>query len=101
MEEKSNGVTHWDISSNVGNHEVLTSIFNTINDGVEISDFSVFSQGFENQTVIPFDDIYFKHAGFDDEREPRHLQRYSQMENAERLECLMNIPFGVFHNTHL
>lgn len=40
-------------------------------------------------------DIFFKHAGFNDKERSRRQQKLMQVENAERVEVIINSPTGI------
>ena len=54
----------------------MDSLVNNIKDEVDVEDFTVFDQDYEKQTLIPFDEVYLQHAGFDEEWEPKLIQKY-------------------------
>ena len=55
------------LAKDLGFTTIVDSILNNIRDGVTLEDFTVFDQDYEKQTLIPFDEIYLKHAGFNEE----------------------------------
>lgn len=48
-----------------------------------------------------FNNIFLKHAGFNEPYRSRLQQKAIQVENAERIESVMNSPWGVIHRRPL
>ncbi len=92
------GITIMDLASSLNVIDTVKSIANTFTDGVSLEDFTVYNQGFEKKTLIPFDDSFYQHAGFNENRESRLSQQCQQMEHAGRLEILHKEPHGIFHS---
>lgn len=46
-------------------------------------------------------DIYYEHAGFNEDERSRKQQKEVQVENAERAEVVMHAPHGVLHRRTL